>query len=481
MIRRAVPQTLRARLTVLIVLSTSAILALSGFALYEALRSRIESTSAEHMSSTLEAVQSHLARIPNTVEIAGSAETWLDLLHGHQNMALGIFDMAGNCLLSTSGFQRYAPVLATQATRAPASLTRADSNLRYLVAMAPLDGAVGPSVRVAVQYDGTSDQALLRAHAYTAVIIEVCGVILAAAFAYGIAMFGLIPLRRLVARAEQVSSSRLAQPLPELGASGELKELGHAFNGMLARLDESFTRLNQFSSNLAHDMRTPLTNLLAAAQVALSQPRTAEDYRDVIESSVDEYQRLSRMIEDMLFLARSERADTPLSVRALDAVAEAERVAGYYESMAEDAHVTIEVTGRGTVHANLLLFQRALSNLLSNALAQAPKGSTVTIGCEEEAESTTLTVSDSGPGIEARYLERIFDRFYRIDPSRRGSSSGTGLGLAIVKSIMNSHQGQCGCESRPHVKTAFWLCFPRRECLSNGPNTLTAADAAHDD
>lgn len=259
--------------------------------------------------------------------------------------------------------------------------------------------------------------------------------------------------------------------------SCELRELEQAFNGMLARLDESFTRLSQFSANLAHDMRTPLTNLLAAAQVALSQRRSAEDYRDVIESSVDEYQRLSRMIEDMLFLARSDQADALLSFRSFDAVAEAERVAGYYETVAEDAQVKIEVMGEGKVRADLLLFQRALSNLLSNALVQAPQGSTIAIDCKEEPDSTTLSVSDSGAGIEARHLERIFERFYRVDPARHRSASGTGLGLAIVKSILNSHGGQCGCESRPHVRTRFWLRFPNHGGSRNGMTTSPTRDA----
>ncbi|MFM0667263.1 heavy metal sensor histidine kinase [Paraburkholderia sediminicola] len=481
MIRRVVPRTLRARLTALIILSTSAILALSGIALYEALRSRLESTSIELMSGTMAALQTHLAASRNADEITGDPQTWIDLLHGHPNMALAIYDATGQRLLSTSGFQTYAPLLAARADRASAPLARAGSNLRYLVALAPIDNTNGPPVRVALQYDGTSDRLLLRAHASTAVIIQVFGVILAAAFAYGIATLGLLPLRRLVAQAEAMSTSRLAQPLPELEASGELKELEYAFNGMLARLDESFTRLNQFSSNLAHDMRTPLTNLLAAAQVALSQRRSAEDYRDVIESSVDEYQRLSRMIEDMLFLARSEQAEAALSLRSLDAVAEAERIAGYYETMAEDAQVRIEVTGQAKVHADLLLFQRALSNLLSNALVQAPKGSAITIDCKEERDSTTLSVSDSGPGIEAHHLKRIFERFYRVDPARQGSASGTGLGLAIVKSIMNSHAGQCGCESQAHVRTRFWLRFPRRGCLGAGVTTPVIRGAVRKD
>jgi two-component system heavy metal sensor histidine kinase CusS len=445
---------------VLTVLSTSALFAFSGFALYEALGSRIESTSTEQMSDTMSALQVHLTEVQTTDEIARNAERWTDQLHGHQNMALAIYDAAGNRLLDTPGFQHYPLILTMQLAPVPVRLVRADSRLCYLLATVPLRGAIGQSVRVAIQYDERDDVVLLRAYAYTIVVIQVLGVVLASTFAYGIAMLGLSPLRRLAAQAEEMSTSRLALPLPELGRSGELKKLGHAFNGMLARLDESFKRLSQFSSNLAHDMRTPLTNLLAAAQVALSQPRNSSEYREIIESSVDEYQRLSRMIEDMLFLARTEQAESSLSLRNLDAADEAKRVAGYYEPMAQDAAVIITVTGAGIVLADLVLYQRALSNLLSNALAHAPKGSIITVDCRQEADSTTITVSNSGPVIEVQHLTQIFERFYRVDPSRHHSTSGTGLGLAIVKSIMDNHAGQCGVKSEPDGHTEFWLRFP---------------------
>lgn len=462
MMKRVLPGTLRLRLTVLIVVSTSVILALSGLALYGTLRNRIESGASQEMSVTLSALQAHLTEVQATADIARNAEMWVDQLHGHPNLELAIFDTAGSRLLGTPGFVPYAPTLADRMAHTQSGFMPAKSTLRYLATTVALDGPTGPSVRVVVQYDGANDRALLRAYAYTIVLIEVLGVMLAAGLAYGIAMLGLSPLRRLVARAEEMSTSRLAHPLPELDTAGELKELGHAFNGMLARLDDSFTRLSQFSSNLAHDMRTPLTNLLAEAQVALSKPRTAAEYRSVIESSIDEYQRLSRMIVDMLFLARSDSAKSHLTVRSLDAVQEAGRVAGYYEPMAEDAMVAIEVRGRGTVEADLLLYQRALSNLITNALSHAPRNSKIIVECTQTDEATTITVSDLGPGIGEQHRERIFERSYRVDPARHNSASGTGLGLAIVRSIMQNHAGECGVESEPHVRTTFWLRFPRR-------------------
>ncbi len=458
--KRFLPRTLRARLTVLIVVSTSTILALSGLAFYEALRSRIEWTASEQMTSIMAALQSHFDETKVADEIARNPEMWSDQLHDHPNMAIAIYDRQGRRLLQTTGFQPYGPALSDDVPSGGLSLARPKSKLRYLAASSSLNASLGESVRVVLQYDGKNDAALLRAYAYTIVIIEVLGVMLASALAYGIAKFGLKPLRQVVARAEEMSTARLAHPLPSLDTSGELKELEIAFNGMVERLNESFTRLSEFSSNLAHDMRTPLTNLQAAAQVALSQERTAEEYKDVIESSIDEFQRLSRMIEDMLFIARCERADALLKIRRLDAAQEARRLAGFYESLAEEAGVTIYVSGQARVDADLLLFQRALSNLISNAIAHGPKGGAINVECQQGADRTIVSVSDTGRGIETQHIDRIFDRFYRVDPSRHNRSSSSGLGLAIVKSIMESHAGSCGVQSQPNVRTTFWMAFP---------------------
>ncbi|CAB3792261.1 Adaptive-response sensory-kinase SasA [Paraburkholderia caffeinitolerans] len=462
MIKHLLPTTLRSRLTVLIVISTSAILALSGFALYQALKTRIDNTATQELVTTSIALKDHLARVQDTDEIMRQSEVWIDQLHGHQRLDLALFDGAGKRILETQDFVDYAPAVAEPLPGNMILQADKDSKRRYVASLVTLRGKDHETVRVVIQLDESGDYALLRGYAYTVVAIEVLGVLLAAALAYGIAMLGLSPLRQLVKRAEEMSTARLAQPMPELDTAGELRELGRAFNGMLARLNESFVRLSQFSSNLAHDMRTPLTNLVAGAQVALAQPRTAEEYRSIVESSIDEYQRLSRMIEDMLFLARSESAQHPPGLRDLDAAQEAQRVAGYYEPMAEDASVDLEVRGEGRVQADLMLYQRALSNLVSNALAHAPTGSKIVIECESSGSGMLVSVSDTGPGIDAAHREKIFERFYRVDPSRNNSASGTGLGLAIVRSIMESHGGTCGVESAPNIRTTFWLHFPAR-------------------
>ncbi len=467
------PHTLRARLSILFAVSTSLLLVFNGVLLYHGLKTRIDSSSAREMTATLTALQLTLQTMPGPDAVRADREVWYDLLHGHQNLDIALFDAHGTPLTRTNGYWPNAETLAVRAGLAPVQVKVEGTARRFLVAMTPLGGESGARVRVVVQYDGGAETTLLRAYALNVLFVSVIGTLINALLAWWIARFGLRPLARLTARAEQISSSRLAQPLPERDMPGELKELSHAFNRMLARLHESFTRLTQFSSDLAHDMRTPLTNLLAEAQVALSHPRSADDYRAVIESSVDEFQRLSRLIDSMLFLARADSAQRRLSLQQVDARSEALRVAGYYESMAADAGVEIVVNGNAHFEGDVLLVQRALSNLVSNALTHAPRGSMVELHCVDLPRYARLSVSDSGAGITRPHLERIFDRFYRVDPARYNSARGTGLGLAIVKSIMNEHHGECSVESIPNVLTTFSLRFPKRSITLPAPTVLS--------
>ncbi|WP_144142875.1 heavy metal sensor histidine kinase [Paraburkholderia sp. BCC1884] len=457
------PHTLRARLSILFAISTWLLLVFNGVLLYHGLRTRIETTSTREMSATLAALQSRLQTMDGTAAVTAERETWRNHLYGHQNLDIALFDERGERLFQTDGYSSNEAAISVRAGAfpPPAAVAVTGKPLRFMVAMAPLGDEPRTQVRVVVQYDVSAEQSLLHAYALNVLFVIVIGTAINALLAWCIVHLGLLPLGRLTARAEQISSNRLAQPLPERDMPGELKELSRAFNRMLARLHESFTRLTGFSSDLAHDIRTPLTNLLAEAQVALSQPRSADEYRTVIESSVDEFHRLSRLIDSILFIARTDSAQRRLNLQRIDARTEALRIAGYYEIMAADAGVEINVTGNARFAGDALLIQRALSNLMSNALSHAPRGSTVELVCAEEEHYAHLSVSDSGAGIAQLHLARIFDRFYRVDPARHNSAAGAGLGLAIVKSIMDEHHGECSVESVPHRRTTFHLHFPR--------------------
>jgi two-component system heavy metal sensor histidine kinase CusS len=237
-----------------------------------------------------------------------------------------------------------------------------------------------------------------------------------------------------------------------------LQPVAIAFDDMLDRLEDSFTRLSQFSADLAHELRTPLANIRGEAEVALTRPRSRNEYEAVIESSIAECARLSGIIDNLLFLARAEAAESKVHYSTFDGREAIERIAAYNEAIAEERRLTISCTGLGQVHADPILFGRAVSNLVDNAVRFSPDGGEITISLATDADGAEISVRDTGGGIPPEHVSRIFDRFYRVDPSR--SSEGAGLGLALVKSIADLHGGSVAVESEVGSGTSIKLRFP---------------------
>jgi len=217
---------------------------------------------------------------------------------------------------------------------------------------------------------------------------------------------------------------------------------------MLARLEDSFRRLSDFSSDLAHELRTPVSNLMTQTQVALARARTADEYREILYSNLEEYERLSQMTSDMLFLAKADNGLIATRTEIVDLASEVERLFAFYEALAEERDVRLVLAGEGRARADRDMLRRAISNLLSNAIRHTPQHGEirVTIG-EGRAGQTELSVENPGPPIAPEHLPRLFDRFYRVDASRRKESEGAGLGLAIAKSIIEAHGGSISASS----------------------------------
>jgi two-component system heavy metal sensor histidine kinase CusS len=210
-------------------------------------------------------------------------------------------------------------------------------------------------------------------------------------------------------------------------------------------------------------LRTPINNLMGEAEVVLSRARPPHEYRQVLESSLEEYARLSQMIDSLLFLARADSAEARIERSQFDAVQAIEAVREFHEAVAEEQGVEVTCHGKAVVNADPMLFRRAVSNLLSNALQYTSRGGRVSIAVEQTADhAVDVRVSDTGSGIDSAHLPRIFDRFYRADRARSQYASGTGLGLAIVKSIMTLHNGTITIQSEPAKGTTVTLRFPLR-------------------
>jgi two-component system heavy metal sensor histidine kinase CusS len=236
--------------------------------------------------------------------------------------------------------------------------------------------------------------------------------------------------------------------------------LARAFDGMLDRLEDSFDRLSRFSADLAHELRTPINNLRGEAEVALSKPREEQEYREILASSLEEYERLSRMMDSLLFLARAESAQAMLARSRIDVRTEITKVINFYEALAAERKVPVTCAGDGVMDADPILFQRVISNLLSNSLRYTPSGGKIVFSIQDVDNGVEVTCCDSGTGIAQEHLSRIFDRFYQISPSRNPKTDDAGLGLAIVKSIVNLHGGRIGIKSALGEGTSVQVFFP---------------------
>lgn len=288
----------------------------------------------------------------------------------------------------------------------------------------------------------------------------VVGVLISALAGAFLSRRGLRPLSMITQTAQHISASHLDERIDPQQWPSELFSLAVAFDDMLDRLKVSIEGLSDYSANLAHELRTPINNLMMEADIALSRPRTPDEYQKVIGSNMEEYERLSRMIDGLLFLARTENAQTCLNLAPVDPRKEIEEIAEFYSAVARDEGVRVTSTGETALYADPLLFRRAVGNLLANALNHTPAGGEVVISVREgEDRSVDVAVSDTGCGIAPEHLPHVFDRFYRVPLQGKTDKQGSGLGLAIVRSIMELHGGSVEVKSQPDRGTTVTLRF----------------------
>jgi two-component system heavy metal sensor histidine kinase CusS len=308
-------------------------------------------------------------------------------------------------------------------------------------------------------------------------LVVIGGVIFSLLLSFLITKEGLNPLRELMHDVRDITPDKLQVRVVHREWPEEIGALANAFDRMLERLEASFTSISRFSADLAHELRTPINNLRGEAEVAISKARTVEEYRQVLMSSLEEYERLSRMIENILFLARSDSKKQKINMSPLSILQEISEVLEYYEAVREEKGISVTLSVNGALNADKTLFRRALANILSNAFQYTPTGGNISVQsriisdfdnrASDETKKESLhqsaieiTVADTGIGIEREDLPKIFDRFYRSPKARSVYSQGTGLGFSIVKSIMELHNGSIKVTSESSSGTIVTLVFP---------------------
>ncbi|MGZ0717647.1 heavy metal sensor histidine kinase [Pseudomonas palleroniana] len=335
---------------------------------------------------------------------------------------------------------------------APGLHSLQNAGTEYRVYNAPLRAGQPDSPQLTLILDITHHQHFLQRMQHLIWLTVGLSALATALLGAWAARSGLRPLRRMGEVAAGVSAHSLTQRLPQEQMPVELAELAQAFNAMLGRLDDAFQRLSAFSADIAHELRTPLSNLLTQTQVILTQPRPLEDYREALHSNLEELQWMAQLVNDMLYLAKADHGLLVPKREALALADEVDALLEFFTLLAEDSQISLVREGTAQTTGDRGMLRRALSNLLDNALRFTPAGGEVRVRLQN---GVRLCVENTGKGIPAAVLPRLFDRFYRADPARReGSSEHAGLGLAITQSIVRAHGGRIFCESE-----AGWTRF----------------------
>jgi heavy metal sensor kinase len=325
-----------------------------------------------------------------------------------------------------------------------------------------IEAAGGTPVRVRVARAETAVRAQLGRLAAALAMGLLLGACLAGLAGYVLARRALAPVAQMAARATRITAENLHERLPLQNPTDELGQLGGVINQTLARLQSSFEQLRQFTSDASHELRTPLTALRAVGEVALSQPRNPAEYREIIGSMLEEADRLARLVDSLLLLARADAGQVPLMLEHTDLAAMTREVGAQLGVLAEERELRMAIATEDqvTVLADRAILRRAVVNVIDNAIKHAPRGSTVEVRVGTENGHATVAVRDRGPGIAPEHRDRIFDRFYRVDGGRARDAGGTGLGLALARWSVQALGGRIDVESEVGRGSTFSIVLP---------------------
>ncbi|MCC7116327.1 MAG: heavy metal sensor histidine kinase [Burkholderiales bacterium] len=442
------PASITLRLTLLYTAASVIVLLVLGLLIGRA----VERHFAEQDLGALEGktqLAAHLfVQVRSADDLASLPRQLDDSLVGHHDLAVAVRDGAQRTVFATPGDVFPDRLFRTDEARTgPATWSVGGVPYRGIVSrIATGDASMAP-LTVAVAVDISHHEHFMAGFRRTLWAFVAFAAALSGALGWAAVRTGLAPLQTLRQRAAAVTANRLDTRLDAEAVPVELAGLAQTFNDMLARLEESFGRLQDFSADLAHELRTPVSNLLTQTQVALSRARGVDEYRDVLASNAEEFERLSRTIGDMLFLAQADQGLVVMRRERFDLAAEVRELFEFYDALAAEKALRLTVAGDATIDGDRLMLRRALANLVSNAIRHAPREGEVRVRLGSEGSATTIAVENTGDPIASEHLDRVFDRFWRADRARGHTGEGAGLGLAITRSIVRAHGGDIAARS----------------------------------
>lgn len=454
--------TLRAAL--LFAMVAALVVSAAGVYLYTSMRATMIARGDTGLVGRVERYRALMQDTLRLNEMRASPSLFENMLGNEQDVL--IFSQPGQAaVVNVNPLGEPMPVLTPVPIGTPLSLsdvrdapTREGGRMRVVAAQArSSDGTLLQIQAAHLLVNETRMLARYRGQIAAAVLLSF---VLIALLGYVTLRRALRPLRAMATQASGITPASLDTRLSLADTPHELRELTASFNAMLDRLGDGYRRLAQFSADLAHEIRTPVGALMGNCQVALYQRRTPEEYETLLATSLEELERISRLIENILFLARADDARAALDYTDLDLSIELGKVADYFEGLAEERGIRLECESRGMLRADAMLFRRALSNLVSNAVRYADADSTVRLSTHAQADAVQVCVENLGPAIPTERLGKLFDRFYQGDAARSAPSDSSGLGLAIVRAIMTLHGGSVAAENTGSGRIRFTLCYP---------------------
>jgi two-component system heavy metal sensor histidine kinase CusS len=438
-------------------------------ALYTVLVKELDRSTDLFLADKVNVLRAMLRERPNDEDALHEEIELESAARRYEQFYIRLLDNRGNLLMATPGMAEqldlpnFIALVQRRSDRALALAGTRGHSFRAISAAVPVGSPPYQTDTVQIAVDVSQKEQLLATYRRWFAAIFFGTLVVFPFVGYHIARRGIRPVEEMADTARHISSTNLGERMPAEGYPVELASLAVTFNNMLDRIEESFERISRFSADIAHDLRTPVNNIRGEAEVALARARTVEEYRDTLGSCLEEAVRLSDLIGDLLFLARAESPLKHLRLAPVDVGELLGSIREYYEASAAEGGIALTASvGPAPVVATLdrQLMQRAVGNLVANAMAHTPPGGAVALAAKADAAAIRIEISDTGVGIPPEALPRVFDRFYRVDTSRSQSSGGTGLGLAIVQSIMALHHGRAEIASELGRGTRVSLHLP---------------------
>jgi len=460
-----IPNSIAFRSTILVGLAVLVCLTIMHAVVIQSIEQHFTEQDADELNEVVVAVNTKLTDA--ALSTSPPDEFLFEAVSGHHGVYYHVENDKGEILFSSkdADFSFYPKGAPTYETIAPENLLLFADNQHMLRAIKVKTTIIAQDNKSTFTVIVASNMAFhmtyMEEFTTTLWLITICAAfitILAARYAI---YRGHSPLRKLSRKIETISADHLDARLSTQGVPTELTALVDSFNTMIRKLEDGFERLSFFSADIAHELRTPITNLTTQTQVMLSRPRTNDQYTDILYSNLEEYERMTKMVSDMLLLAQTEHGLIKPNKATVAVNKEITDLFEYFELLADDKNIRLILEGSSVeLVCDKTMLRQALSNLISNAIRYSPSNDSIVVETKNASDSVAISVTNHGEMIPPEHLGRLFDRFYRTDPSRKRDGQGAGLGLTIAESIIKVNGGKIIAESSAS-NTCFTIIFTK--------------------